>query len=179
MAKKQSPALHLISHVWEHNREATGHSWQRLNASMHEAVNLAITGGLSFNVDDFKFIAEHYRIGYWGGNNGNMCGESFYSLAIKYGHASAWQSFEAWKQRKPFIISGQRMCVGAKASWYGRTVDCTSIDAERIICCEYKWDDKLENHKLVKRHAITHDDIREFTKARKAEFRANKALAAV
>jgi len=40
-----SPALTLIQHVWDHQQEAIGHSWTRLNGSMCNAVRLAIDAG--------------------------------------------------------------------------------------------------------------------------------------
>ncbi len=165
--KRDSAALHLIRHVWEHNREATGFSWTRLNGSMHGAVMLAIEAGLKFNLGDFTYIAENFRVGYWGGNDGHMCGEAFYSHAVKFDHLSACQSFEAWKNRKPFNWDGQRVCIGQQFIWQRERVSVTSFAADGLsfIATAYK-EAKTDKRgyvigptKVQSRYKITNADL--------------------
>lgn len=115
-AKKVSSAARLVGLVWEHNREATGHSWQRLNNSMSSAVCLAIDAGMEFAVGDFGYFSKNYRGSYWMGNSQGENGfaERFYSRAIGMNHLSACQSFEAFKGRQPFIFKGQRLGLGSE-----------------------------------------------------------------
>lgn len=107
----KQPALHLIDHVWAHIQESTGHSWQRLNWAMSDALMLAIKAGMRFAPDDFVHIKEHYRPGYWMGESG---GEYHYAAAVEAGNLSACVAFETWKKRPPFIIGGRRLAVGSK-----------------------------------------------------------------
>lgn len=114
MAK--SGARQLVDLVWKHNREATGHSWQRLNSSMAASVRLAISAGMRFAVDDFASIYSGMRGGYWFG-----AGERFYTLAVEFDNISACQSYEAWKDRKPFIHGGRRLAIDSEMDhWLSR-----------------------------------------------------------
>jgi hypothetical protein len=179
--------MRLIQHVWDHNREGTGFSWQRLNGSMYGAVRLAIEAGLRFDRGDFKRMAETMRIGYWGGNStGSECGEAFYGLAIKFDHPSAYQSFEQWVGRKPFIWEGKRLYIGADFVWRGERVRVTNIKGDRLIACSYRWTEgedcprcescntcgRRAEHKIHHRYAITYADIRAARKAEREKQRA-------
>lgn len=133
MAKKMqtSAVITLLQLVWDNEGAAMGgRSWERLNGAMSAALAIAVRDGFKFAEDDFATIAELFRFNRWGGNDGDMLGERFYSQACAVrdysesrGHGenlSAAKSFEAWKQRKPFIykfrdcLSGRRLAVGAE-----------------------------------------------------------------
>jgi len=166
---KDSPALRLLQLVWDEQGHQMGHSWERLNAAMHAATCLAIEYGLRFDVADFQAIDKRFRMGYWGG-------EGFYCLACAtrgYGRChgpnrSAAIAFETWKGRKPFIIrerpsspARHRVAIGAGFRWYGQWVTCTSFakDGLSLIACSYA---DPERKKVLKRHRITHADIKAY-----------------
>lgn len=162
-----SAARRLVSLVWKHNREATGHSWQRLNSSMAQAVSLAITAGMRFSTDDFASIHADMRGGYWFGEE-----ERFYGLAVEFDNLSACQSFEAWKARKPFVHCGRRVAVGSSMDAWPRpeaTKDMTwppevtsfAADGASIIACTYKIEgERSYPRKIAKRLRITLEEIR-------------------
>ena len=102
MAKKKkktkpSPAYELLLLVWEHALSETGHSYDRLNRSMHGAMNLAIDSGFSFDSDTFARAMADFRGRFW------FHDEGYYSLAVQTDNLSAAQAYEAWKEREPFI----------------------------------------------------------------------------
>src|SRR5262245_17686092 len=89
----------LLDLTWNHTNQAGGHSYERLNYAMQQALTLAIGAGFPWQVDDMAYIATHYRFGYW-------CRESpewIYTLAVHCNNLAAAQSYEAWQGRKPFI----------------------------------------------------------------------------
>ena len=94
MKNDHSPAYQLLHHVWRHCLAETGHSWERLNRSMRDAMQLAINAGIEFDQNDFTKRCNDFRGGYWFGETG---GEGFYSLAVQTGNLSAAQAFESWK----------------------------------------------------------------------------------
>lgn len=166
-----SNAMRIVKNVWNNRCEGTEFSWRRLNAAMHSAVMLAIEAGLKFGRDDFKRMSEHFRIEYWGscwGSHG--LGEGFYKAAVEMDHATAYQAFEAWKGRKPFIIDGKRIYYGARFEWYGKHTECTSFarDESHIVCCQYKLEEATDSRKIAARLKITHADIYEYNKTQKA-----------
>jgi hypothetical protein len=191
MGKSKSSALELIQHVWDHNREGTGFSWERLNQSMYSSVKLAIGSGLKFGKSDFEYIAEKMRVGYWCGADG---GEPWYSLAIKMGNSSAIAAFEQWKNRKPFLIQTDfekpvriRMQVGSRFWWtkdfeerFYVTLTSFSGDQDYITAVTYKerpepqkckWCNQQEHQydsvKIKRRFKITHKDIKDYHAALK------------
>lgn len=117
-AQKASPAMLLVEHVWGHCGEKGRDSYRTLNASMIDALSLAITSGMQFARDDFTYIANRFNFGYWCGNDGHMSGERFYSAACKADNLSAAQSFEAWKGRRPFIVKGDVAGSGSNGRVY-------------------------------------------------------------
>jgi len=177
MAKRQSSARKLIKLVWEHNREATGFSWQRLNSSMHQAVMLAINAGMQFSLNDFSEIYKEMRGHYWfGPDNAHSQGEYFYSTAVKTGNLSACQSFEQWKERPPFIFEGRRLHHGTELQWNNKRCKVTSFakDGQSLTACSYRLvQDKREywQKKIEKRFTVT------ITELRKSEREREKAIA--
>lgn len=177
--KRPSPALTLIQHVWDHQQEAIGPSWTRLNQSMSGAVRLAISAGLRFGLEDFKTIAEPMRIGYWCGAD---YGERWYTDAIVRGHLSAARAYETWRGRKPFLLqtnprqpARQRLHVGSDFMWQECRVQVTSFAADQSYltavqratrckpepcpkCGREEW--TYSRRKIARRFRITHEDIR-------------------
>ena len=115
--KKASPARQLMALVWNETNRGMAHSWSRLNHAMSAAVVLACQAGFKFDEDDFAIIAKSYNMYRWGGNDGHMLGEHFYTVAVKTKNLSACKSFEAWKKRKPFLYEGDRLALQSTLNW--------------------------------------------------------------
>ncbi len=168
--KKTSPAYDLLSLVWEHALTETGHSWERLNRSMHGAMNLAIDSGFTFDHDTFARAMAEFRGGYW------FYGEGYYSLAVQIDNLSAAQAFESYKDRQPFIADEVstsvncsyahlvatrkrgRLAIGCTFPWKGYQVKVTSFsdDGTYLTACAYherKANDY--SNKVKKRFPIT------------------------
>jgi hypothetical protein len=181
--KKLSPAIKLLELVWNgvsDNKEMW--SWLRLNSSMHEALNLAISSGLKFELGDFDYIASQFRWGWWSGD-----GEGFYYQAVEQNNTSAIKSLEAHWKRKPFIANDihyrvhsttvirkrGRLVVNAEFHWQGLWAKVTSFtdDKEAIIACTYKPrnPDKYEPDKIDRRFRITHVELKAAFKAKKED----------
>ncbi len=146
--KTKSPAIQLLRIVWGWNSHQMGHSWERISSSMHRALALAIESGLRFNPDDLRLIADEFRPEYW------CKWETMYALACCHperrhgwgsrGHGqnrSACLSIEKMLNRKPFILKGHRLCVGAGVQIGGEQAYATSFghaDGEHWInVCSY------------------------------------------
>ncbi len=164
--KKSSPAYELLSLVWEHAPSETGRS----NQSMRKAMDLAITAGFPFVLDDFARAMENFRGSRW------FDAEGFYSRAVTAGNLSAAQSYEAWWGRGPFIAddvhsSGGttqkrgRLAVGSVFPWQGASVTVTSFssDGKYLTACAYheRKNDDDYSKKVANRFTITRDGIRE------------------
>lgn len=163
-----SAVIRLLDLVWSQANTATNHSWERLNHAMHAALRMAIGAGFTFALDDLATIAAQYRFGYW-------CGESpewIYTAAVVASNRSAIQSYEAWKQRKPFVMDDvrlghvhrkrERLTVGSRFVWQGYEVTVTSFSAngQSLTACSYQ--PRVEGSYMdviEKRFRITHADI--------------------
>lgn len=165
--KDTSPAMKFLALVSQNQGYQMGRSWTRFAEGMHTALSLAIQYGLRFEPDDFVQIAELYFV----------CGEGFYTLACnpdrRYSrrrpcglNRSACISFERWKQRKPFILNGRRLAVGAAFNWDGQRVVCTSFseDGSYLNACSYK---SGSGSKVHRRYKIRQADLREYHRARR------------
>ena len=191
---KQSSAVELIAHLWNHRQEATGHSWLRMNQGLHEGLMLAVKLGLAFNEGDIDLIADRYRGGYWFGCNF----ESFYTCAVVYGNRSAWKAYEKHVNRIPFIWNpahltehwgggGQgtnnppRLTTGCEFQWKGERVTITSFNDKKgcLTAQSYKWDESADCEKcghplaypkqeIVRRFIITHEELKAAKKALKS-----------
>ena len=185
---RPSGALELLAVCWRHNQEVTGHSWQRMNGTMHQALMLAVECGMRFGKNDLAEMMDRFNAGYWCGDL-----EYFYRSAVFYRNPSAWQAFEAYRGRKPFLWKparvrscadekhGQdenppRLVVGAEFAWKGEKVTVTSFhDGEDpyLVACSY---DRVGNYEacaecgrnknyprdvLKRRYKITHLDLRQ------------------
>ena len=185
-----SPALQLLTLVWQHCQEATSHSWLKLNHAMLAALQLAIEAGMRFDTADFDVIFDRFRGGYW-------CGlELVYSTAVLYRNSSAYLDIEREMGRKPFIVKGAsitadtgdgrsgeglaRLIIGAGFRWKGEQVTVTSFNDKRgnVTACSYSFGGtescsecgrvtKWSERKLLHRYTITHADIKQARKAAK------------
>ncbi len=97
--EKTSSAIQLLTLLWNHRQEETGHSWLRMNQGMRHGLLLAVEIGLRFNPDDLDYCLKNFRAGYWFRESL----EDFYHRAVAYGNASAWKCYEAYMGRVPFI----------------------------------------------------------------------------
>lgn len=190
-----SPAMELMQFTWDHNGEGMGHSWSRINSAMQKALDLAITCGFRFLPGDFKAFAKEFNSGYWISD-----GEMSYAKACgKCPNPSAYQSFETWKGRKPFIVresvSGPlaRLYVGAHFGWHVEMKAAINLTVTSfvdhpgegkkpyVVACSYKAYDRNESRKVDKIFKITHDDIKAYHAAIKehAKKSADKSEMAV
>jgi hypothetical protein len=188
MAKKaiDSPAVRLMSHLWENAQDATGHSWLRLNQGMREGLFLAVKIGLEFEENDLSTIFARFRGGYWFGDSF----ESFYHCAITYNNRSAWKAYETYAKRTPFIWTpaklresygggGQginnppRLAVGAEFNWKGEKVTVTSFNDDKgyFVAQSYTREESEDcetcgrtktwpKDKILHRYTITHEDLK-------------------
>jgi len=182
----ESPAMQLVRLVWDNCQQVIGHSWTRLNQSMRNALNLAISGGLRFDLGDFKTIEKAFDMRYWGGEDGGFA-EYFYSQAIAVQNLTACRSFEAWKDRPAFIVDGVqprygrvsrvrcrqrgRAGVGTQFPWRGELVKVTSfaLDGSHLVACSYHPRTVTDPYtdKIRRRYRITIADIRADRKKRR------------
>jgi hypothetical protein len=183
--KKDSPAFAMIAAVWNGCCAETCHSWQRINQSMFQAVRLAITSGMKFDVTDFQRMKAEFRLGHWiGADNG----ERFYNDAIETGNLSAVYAYEEYRARRPFLIrheladeTPKRVCVGSRFHWYDKdssiklvTVTSFSGDQESLTAVTYKprpegkrcskcgrEDYQYHRETIDRRFRITHEAIKD------------------
>jgi hypothetical protein len=153
---QDSPAVTFLRLVWESQGHQRGHSYDRINHAMREALAFVIKYGFEFAREDFALLAQHpsnagFNFGYWCGNDGHMTGESFYRLAVQSKHRyganpSAALAFEHWKGRTPFLIrrdpklkTPSRVAVGTSFEWYGERLTCTSFSetGDHLTACSY------------------------------------------
>lgn len=182
MAKKDSPAIYLLQHVWSNEGHGAGRSWERLNSAMKSALALAIEHLFRFEEGDFDEISKRFNFGYWGGQDTGGFAEGFYSIAcaVDRGHGarchgpnrSACIAFEKYKGREPFIykeptcLSGVRLACGSRFMWavgdlvYEPTVTSFAADGLSLSACTYKSHDGYER-KVEKRFKITLEALRE------------------
>lgn len=151
-----SPALAFVRHLYTFGQQATDHSWQRLNAALFAAVEVAIDGGLEFAEGDFQALYDKFKGAHWLGTPPN----GFYSAACMCGNLSAARSFESAMGFKPYILEGQRVYVGRRFAWNGQQVRCTSIAKDGLIACSYKDRKKGEYaEKIDRRYTITNEEM--------------------
>jgi len=176
MEEKLSPAIQLISLVWEKSFSAKPHSWVAYNNCLQTALSLAIKSGMDFYLNDFQYIADNFQFGFWGGEYDGF-GERFYFHAVRDSNIKAAQSFENWKKRKPFIFDNishswiqsfkkRKQCrifAGAQFTWNCEKVAVTSFaeNGKYFIACSYheKKDGEFRQ-KVKRRYKITHADIK-------------------
>lgn len=156
-------ALKLIAHVWG-NRHTT--SWEAVNHCMYDAVKLAIGAKLEWEPNDFKYIEDNFRPGYWLGADG---WERPYSLAVWTDATSFIKSYETFSGRKPFMANevsayGQsegyahansqnrvrgRIALNSEVWIDSVRFECTSITNERIVLTSRPASGKRKINKLT------------------------------
>lgn len=156
----RSPALSFVGMIWDLAQQETGHSWTRFNGSLRQALMNAIEAGLIFHDDDFKFMADHWRAGYWFGQDNAGLGEGIYARAVKYRNFQACRSFEKWIGREPFIFDGERLSVGSDVDIPGGRWEVTSFakDGQSAVICQHEWKD--EKRKIKSRSKLTLERVR-------------------
>lgn len=193
MTKKASSAIQLLDLVWANCNQATAHSWERLNHSMRDALSLAIGAGFTFAPGDMAHVFANYRSGYWLSDSD----EWIYSLAIGVENSTAYQSYEAAKEREPFLADDvrfschggythgssvnrtrERLSVGAEFDWKGQKLTVTSFAADQsyVNACSYKG--QQYPRKIDKRFKITRADLLAERKERKERGELMKRLTA-
>ncbi len=147
-----SPAYHLIEHVFQNQGHRQGHSRERFRDGMSQAIRLAVGHGLKFDVDDFVKISNNFRY---------RATEQDYALAcgIERGrhNPTAAIAYEAYKKRKPFLLrsvgyplspskTANRVAVGMRFGWLKAKADkiptvltCTSFaeDGSYFTACSH------------------------------------------
>jgi len=167
-----SPTVELLDLVWCNTNAAQGHSWQRLNSSMFQALRLVIEAGFAVTEDDLEHIQQHFRFGRWCHEGGF---DRFYSYALGAGNLKAAKAIEKHLGRPAFIVDGPRIpgaqggshgkqryrvCVGAWFEWQGSQVKVTSIEKNYFVACRYSEDeDGRISRTVLARHKITRKDI--------------------
>ena len=179
----KSPVFQLLSTVWNNAKRES--SYREINKSMIESVCIAIRLGFKFEPQDFKDI-KRYHIYSWRDGDGGQewWAEEFYKLAVKKRNISACISFEAWKDRKPFLFNDitckpdvkrkkKRLALGSEFHWdcigkKSAIVEVTNINRDRIIACQYAEIEESDYHrKIQKRYTITRENLKNEMSVRK------------
>lgn len=146
-------AYQSVRFVYDHS---PGRSWARLNSALDDVLKGAITAHLTFLPGDFSAMRGNMAGHYWMGNSeGVVCGERYYSLAVKVGHMAACLAFEKYAGRPPalwceMVKTPERLCIGSDFTWEGHRVSVTTLKESHLIACSYKWDQ--EDSVYVKGH---------------------------
>lgn len=137
-------ARHFIESAWS---ALPGGSFIVLNGHMGAALWCAVTGNMSFDLDDLRTLADTTRLGRWIGADH----ERLYSAACTCQRGSTvrnpsfCQAYEKWQGREPFLWAEEtktatRLYVGAELTWEGHRVTVTSFsaDGKYLTACTYK-----------------------------------------
>lgn len=152
-----SPALTFVRHLWDHAFGATRKSWRTYNASLNDALRLAVRSGMVFGVDDFSVMSDVMNVHYWWGQTE----ERFYTLAVESKNLTACRAWEKYKDRRPFTAAGKRLAVGSELKWNGLPYRLTSfsVDGKEATFCLYSRDE-LGRRKVKSRLVLTPSEIR-------------------
>lgn len=156
---EQSDAYTFVQFIWQHAQTATGHSWTRFNGALHQALELAITAGLKFEVTDITAMNRNMRGSYWMGGT-----ERFYATAIKYANESACKACEHALNRPPTLFGGHRLHVDAAFQWKDVRGKVTSFsgDGKSLVLCSYEEERGAPKRRLT----VSLDEIRTSEKGR-------------
>lgn len=184
---KLSEAMTLLTHIWKCALRVKPFSDRRLSATMDDALELAIKGGLKFALEDCADISKTFKVGAGYFTEQFLSfGDGFYTKAVISKNMSACHTFEHCKGRKPFMmtrvdhptyyVSGifdwtrprDRLALGSKFIWQGERVTVTSFDDKngKVIACSYKpqkRDEKgyiSEPLKIAHIYKLTHKDLK-------------------
>jgi len=160
-----SPAMQAFNLLnREYGTDSWTVSWIRLNRHLADAIYIAISGGLRFDVTDFgRFMS----IG-----KGHIPddAECYHAVAVNVGNKSAANSIDAYLGRRTLYIGKRfdwtpdrnmlrRAHVGCQIYLGGRHVTITSFseDGESVTACAYR---SHPNHRKVeKRLTLTRADL--------------------
>ena len=157
-----SDAMTLLIHFWKCALRVRPFSDRRFSSTLHDALDVTIQGGLTFDKDDCAKFKDEFALG--GGYFKEQFlsfNDEFYTKAIIAGNISACHSFEHCVGRKPFMANNvdhpyhwlksmpgrwditrprDRLGLGSKFTWRGKKVTVTSFDDKngKIIVCSYK-----------------------------------------
>lgn len=186
MSDEDSPALKLLGLVW---RETKFRSWIRLNHTMQDALSLAITSGMRFEVGDFERMLGRFSGSHWFGSNAEGW---IYGAAVRHGNTSACKAWEHLVGRKPFIYEGKRLHEGARidpsdldgAGGHPAFVTSFASDGKSLIACTYHVAVPVKDGsgrlirqpgaKIKRRITLTLKEVRAMERARKDRVRAAK-----
>ena len=169
--EKQSPVIQLLDLVWRYATTVTGRSRQKRDGAMGDALNLAIGSGMPFQTEDFTTLMNRYS-GRYDPGPWSVDMEPRYASACWTRNTKAAQSFEHWKDRKPFITKGVvghngptqvRLAVGASFIYRGKKVKVTSFarGGGYLTACTYKVrTERYGPDKIDQRFKITHKDLK-------------------
>jgi len=165
-----SVALDFVGAVYHNAHPGSKHSWRKLNASLREALTLAIKSEMLFVPAEIAWIHRNYQGGFWFGS-----GEWILRAACLAGNSSAASSFNHWKKRKRFPWKGRITLYGypgcpklkylfewARFWWNDELVEVTSFNDDEgyLIACSYHRSSKPGGRKKVKhRYTITPADL--------------------
>lgn len=147
-SKGKSPGLAHVSHVWEN---VSTKSWQRFDGALSSALRNAVRSGMTFGLNDFRYMADKLRMSRWIGEI-----DRIYSIACGSDRGkenpSAVAAIEHYLKREPFIWAEEvktpgRLHVGSDFTWNGERVTVTSFDdkAKSLTACSYKANDGNED----------------------------------
>lgn len=205
MAKQKeqpkSAVIELLDLVYGNANRKTGHSWERLNHAMRDALALAIGSGFEFAEGDVAYIMGHYKSGCWIGETD----EWVYADAINVGNMSAIHSYERYKGREPFFGTNvrfrgdntylhlsstrkkERLAVGVEFEWHGKKHRVTSFAADNtyVNACSYKrikrdgkwggYDEKIDKRIRIGRDGLK-ANLKEIAERRALYTRISQAV---
>ena len=176
----KSAVIQLLDLVYANANRKTGHSWERLNHAMRDALSLAVGSGFEFADGDVAYIMGHYKSGMWIGETD----EWVYAEAVEVGNMSAIHSYERYKNREPFFGTGvrfrgsntylhlsstrkkERLAVGVEFMWEGKKHRVTSFASDNtyVNACSYKrikrdgkwggYDEKIDKRVRIGRDGL-------------------------
>jgi hypothetical protein len=145
-----SPAMAFLAHAYAYRSRAVQASIRRTKEGMRQTLTLAIQLGLPFALRDFTWLATNPRPAYYDTSpfgfrallsieTSKNSGEGWYTAAIQHEHMTACQSFEHWKGRRPFVVQGTRLHIGAVLTWQEHLAFVTSFRDEEgtLTACSY------------------------------------------
>lgn len=185
--KQNSDAIAVLEKVWQGALRVKPYSEPRLRAVMHDAMELAIKAGLSFDETDFSALIERFHLGRGYFTHCFLhADEHYYGIAVAVGNISACRSFEKACNRKPFMTDEvktmtvhyaghlditrprSRLSCGCQFIWKGERVTVTSFakDNSYLTACSYHPHDPEkkaweQNRKPWHIFRISHKDLKE------------------
>lgn len=174
-----SAGLDLIKLTWTHAGEGRrGWSWQLFNQAVWQSCQLAAESFKWEKGDIEKMLAlanRRYSIVKCLPSPDGL--EWLYSIAVKADNISFIEEYERWLGRPPLIVDGVdgkqkgRLHLGATFTWYGQSVEVTSMAVEYAVACSYKTVEPAtvckscgccrtyETRKVAKRYRIDREAI--------------------